>query len=83
MTMMNYKMVEEMIENWDEATWAAIAAENIAREDAQWAGNATIATKHENRLIALLAEQGLTLKQYEHYLGRDEEEDWADPVWDE
>lgn len=81
--MMTYEMMEEMIENWDEATWTAIASENIAREEAQWAGDTATASEHEERLTALLAEQGLTLEQYEHYLGRDEEEDWSDPVWDE
>ncbi len=81
--MMTYEMVEEMIENLDDATYDAIASENIAREDAQWAGDTATASEHENRLVALLAEQGLTLEQYEHYLGRDEEEDWSDPDWDE
>lgn len=81
--MMTYEMVEEMIENLDDATWDAIASENIAREDAQWAGDTVTANEHENRLVALLTEQGLTLEQYEHYLGRDEEEDWSDPDWDE
>ena len=81
--MMTYEMVEEMIENLDEAIWTAIAAENIAREDAQWAGDIETASEHEGRLVALLAEQGLTLEQYEHYLGRDKEEDWSDPDLDE
>jgi hypothetical protein len=81
--MMTYEIVEEMIENLDDATYDAIASENIAREDAQWAGDTATASEHENRLVALLAEQGLTLEQYEHYLGRDEEEDWSDPDWDE
>lgn len=81
--MMTYEMVEKMIENLDDATYDAIASENIAREDAQWAGDTATASEHENRLVALLAEQGLTLEQYEHYLGRDEEEDWSDPDWDE
>lgn len=81
--MMTYEMVEEMIENLDEATWTAIASENIAREDARWAGDTATASEHESRLVALLAEQGLTLEHYEHYLGRDEEEDWSDPDWDE
>ncbi len=81
--MMTYEMVEEIIENLNDATYDAIASENIAREDAQWAGDTETASEHENRLVALLAEQGLTLEQYEHYLGRDEEEDWSDPDWDE
>lgn len=81
--MMTYEMVEEMIENLDNATYDAIASENIAREDARWNGDTATASEHENRLVTLLAEQGLTLEQYEHYLGRDEEEDWSDPDWDE
>lgn len=80
---MTYEMMEEIMENMDEAVEDMIASENIAREDAHWIGDTASEKIHEARLTALLAEQGLTLEAYEHYLGRDEEEDWSDPVWDE
>ena len=80
---MTNEMLNEIIENMAEEIETAIAAENIAREDAHWVGDSVAERAHEERLVALLGEQGLTLEQYEHYLGRDEEEDWSDPVWDE
>jgi hypothetical protein len=80
---MTNEMLNEIIENLADEIETAIAEENIARDDARWAGDAVAEHEHEVRLVALLAEQGLTLEQYEHYLGRDEEEDWSDPAWDE
>lgn len=75
--------IEEILEAMDEVTYETIGSENVDRMDARWAGDTEAEAAHEARLTALLAEYGITLAQYEEYLGYYDEEDWSDPVWDE
>ena len=80
---MTVEMMEALLEEMEGTAYDTLTAEFSARMEARWDGDAKAEQAHEARVVAVLAEYGATLADYEHYLGYDEEEDWSDPDWDE